>query len=172
MTRCLISALVAATKIFESTAFLGLRPLDFRRESAPAPQICAVFGDVRQGFFRVAEVRQEKARGLSRRDGVQRNIPRFEVDIRRWCERNDVRLAFDVETGRVADECGGVRGIEIGNVMRSVPRGVNHVEFAASESESFSAFEYAQIFKRNGQRFAKQASQFAGPKPLRAREQF
>ena len=100
-------------------------------------------------------MRQKKPRRSARRDRIERGVPNFEIDIRRRRQRNHIRFAFDVESGRVANKCGAIRRIKIRNVMRRVPRRVHHLDLAAAERESLSAFEHAQIPKRHRQRLAK-----------------
>src|SRR5690242_18507581 len=78
---------------FQRGLFLSPGAQDLRRESAPALEISAVFGEVRRWFVRVTEMREEKTRRLASRDGIQGNLPEFEIDIWRRRERNDVRLA-------------------------------------------------------------------------------
>jgi hypothetical protein len=61
--------------------------------------------------------------------------------------------------------------IEVADVMRGMARRVNDFEFARAERECFAALEDAQVFRRNGKRFAEQALQIVGPKTLRAGQQ-
>src|SRR6266481_10079405 len=107
---------------------------------------------------------------MARDDGVQGSVPNFQVDVRRRRKRKRKRFAFDVKPRRVADKRSAIRQIEIRNVMRSVPRRVNNIQVAASESERFSALEHAQIPKGHRKRFAKQVAELARPKPVRGSE--
>src|SRR6266851_3642148 len=76
--------------------------------------------------------------------------------------------SFDAHSRRVANKSDAFRLVEIADVVRGVARCVDNLDLPRAERECFTAFEDAQILRRNGKSFSEQALQFVGPEALGA----
>ena len=102
-------------------------------------QTLPVAGDMPRGMIGKAEVGEEKAFRVERRNGVQRSVPEFEVDVR-WRRRGeDEGVPFDSDARGIPDKSNSLQVIEISDVMRSVPGSIKNPKLARAKRKRFAA---------------------------------
>ena len=144
----------------------GISILIFAQEAlgkiAPTAHALAIVRDVFGGTIRETEVREKKALRLQFQNVVERTIPDFEIDIGRRNRGKNERIAFDANSGGVADVGGVVRGIPEGDVMRRVAGSVENLQGTVADGNGFSAAELAQIFTWDGEEISVELLHFVG----------
>ncbi len=140
------------------------------RKITPLMQARPVVREMTRGLVRYAEVSEEETLGTKLRDGVERLIPQFEINVGRRSGGKNEGVAVDANARGVADESGGGVGIEIGDVVGGVARGVKNLQRVVAEWQNFTPFEDVQIRGGNGKELAEQGVHSFAVKTVRTLE--
>lgn len=144
---------------------------DLSRNVAPTVQTLAIARDVALRLIRETEVRQEQLSRLKFRDGIERSVPKFDLNIRRRSGGKNERLSFNADAGGVADESDAFVRVKIGDVMRCVAGRIQHPQFPRAERKRLAARERVEIFLGHRQKVAEQSAHIIAIQALSAGEQ-
>ena len=160
-----------AHESFSGLLFVVSGAEDLSRDIAPTVQTLAIVRDVACRLIGETEVRQEQLPRLKFRDGIERSVPQFDVNIRWRSGGKNERLSFNADAGGVADERDAFARVKIGDVMECVAGCIEHAQFPRTERKRLAAREHVQIFLGDRQKVAEQTTQIVAIQPLSAGEQ-
>ena len=160
-----------AHESFSGLLFVVSGAEDLSRDIAPTMQTLAILRDVDCSLIGETEVRQEQLPRLKFRDGIERSVPQFDVNIRWRSGGKNERLSFNADASGVADERDAFGRVKIGDVMECVTGSIEHAQFPRTERKRLAAREHMQIFLGDRQKVAEQSTQIVAIQPLSAGEQ-